>query len=105
LNDTIVPQELRIGPNSTFFDIGSGFGKCVFHAHVQLKLKKSVGIEYIPTRYRKAVELKYELEDRGHLDLSGVEMIQVFTFLCYHFEPQGGCHRDAAFGFHSYLLL
>lgn len=38
-------------------DIGSGFGKCVFHTKIQCDLKKSVGIEYVKMRHEKSIQI------------------------------------------------
>lgn len=51
------PDFLRINQESTFLDIGSGFGKCVFHAKIRTGCKHSIGIECIQTRHQKALEV------------------------------------------------
>lgn len=50
------PDFVRMGPSSIFLDIGSGFGKCVFHAKLRAQVARSVGIECIKTRHEKASE-------------------------------------------------
>lgn len=44
--ETLPEEDLRLGSNSTFLDIGSGFGKVVFHAKLFSGVNNSVGIEY-----------------------------------------------------------
>eukprot|EP00741_Cyanophora_paradoxa_P012635 tig00020614_g12208.t1 len=50
----------RIGKDSSFIDIGSGFGKVVFHAKLQCGVKIAHGIEYVSVRVSAADELKAE---------------------------------------------
>ena len=52
---------LDLGPDSTFIDVGSGYGKVVFHAALSAKVAKAVGIEYVPSRAQKASEVQAEL--------------------------------------------
>ncbi len=52
-----VPKHLQLKEESTFLDIGSGFGKCVFHTALTVKVVKSTGIEYVQSRHVKAVEV------------------------------------------------
>lgn len=47
LLETLEDESLRITSSSTFLDIGSGFGKVVFHAKLFCKVQRSVGIEYL----------------------------------------------------------
>lgn len=47
---------------STFIDIGSGFGKPVFHAAMQSGCK-SYGVEIVPARVSFSVDQKYNFED------------------------------------------
>jgi len=56
-----LPKQLRMTKDSSFVDIGSGYGKCVFHCSLQVQLKASVGIEYMALRHQKAVKLKEDL--------------------------------------------
>jgi hypothetical protein len=42
-------EEYNLTENSTFLDIGSGFGKPVFHASMQTYCR-SKGIEVVPAR-------------------------------------------------------
>jgi len=46
--------------NSTFLDIGSGFGKPVFHASMQTYCK-SKGIEVVPARVMFCVDEKFQI--------------------------------------------
>ena len=49
-----LPVELRIGADSTFLDIGRGYGRCVVHARLRCGVEKSVGIEAVATRHVEA---------------------------------------------------
>jgi len=58
---------------STFIDIGSGYGKVVFHAKISADVSRSVGIEYVPARAQMAVKIQKdlignEMKDIGILD-------------------------------------
>jgi tRNA G46 methylase TrmB len=53
----LVPDNLKITKNSSFIDIGSGFGKCVLHTRIQIGAKNCLGIEYVKTRNDKALEV------------------------------------------------
>ena len=37
--------------NAVFYDLGSGAGKMVIHVAIQCPIKKSIGVEYIKSRY------------------------------------------------------
>lgn len=52
---------LDLCEESTFIDVGSGYGKVVFHAALSAKVSKAVGIEYVPSRAQKASEVQAEL--------------------------------------------
>lgn len=54
--ETLPEEELRLNKDSTFVDIGSGFGKVVFHAKLHSRVKQSVGIEYVKNRHDVAEE-------------------------------------------------
>lgn len=45
--ETLEEEDLRLTRNSTFLDIGSGYGKVVFHARLFSRVSKSFGIEYL----------------------------------------------------------
>ena len=47
---------------STFLDIGSGFGKPNFHAAMQVYPKESIGIEIVPARVNFTIDQKFEFE-------------------------------------------
>lgn len=49
---------------STFLDIGSGFGKPVFHASMQTYCR-SRGIEVVPARVIYSVDQMYRFRERG----------------------------------------
>jgi cyclopropane fatty-acyl-phospholipid synthase-like methyltransferase len=57
-------EEYDLKENSTFLDIGSGFGKPVFHASMQTYCK-SLGIEIVPARVAFTQDLKCNLEDEA----------------------------------------
>ena len=46
---------------NTFIDIGSGYGKVVFHAKLGGKYSHSVGIEYVKSRASLAGSIRDEL--------------------------------------------
>jgi len=76
-----VDPELRLNENSSFIDIGSGFGKCVFHAKIQANVRRSAGIEYVHIRHDKAMEVLSHLQKevrlgRTKMDLSGLDFQQ-----------------------------
>lgn len=50
----ILPLELRMGADSIFLDIGSGYGRCVVHARLRCGVKNSVGIEAVAARHVEA---------------------------------------------------
>jgi SAM-dependent methyltransferase len=52
---------IDLSEKSTFIDIGSGYGKVVFHAALTARVAKSVGVEYVPSRAQKASEVQAEL--------------------------------------------
>jgi hypothetical protein len=52
------PLALRMGTDSVFLDIGSGYGKCVVQARLRGDVRKSIGIEFVPERYNKSVEMQ-----------------------------------------------
>lgn len=47
---------------STFLDIGSGFGKPVFHAAMQTGCP-SIGVEIVPARVSFCQDQKYSMQD------------------------------------------
>jgi cyclopropane fatty-acyl-phospholipid synthase-like methyltransferase len=57
---------------STFLDIGSGFGKPVFHSAIQTGCE-SIGIEIVPARVLFCQDQKYEFEDYYKKKISPVE--------------------------------
>ena len=85
------PLSVRLSSESCFLDLGSGFGKCVIHARLRARVRRSVGVEYVPLRHNKASDMLRYLSDGrvpGFVDkqqllrclpqqdmLSGVELI------------------------------
>lgn len=57
------PEDYRLTPKSTFIDIGSGFGKPVVHAAMQIGCM-SKGIEIVPARVEFCIDFIYEYEDK-----------------------------------------
>jgi len=55
-------ESYNLTENSSFLDIGSGFGKPVFHAAMQTHCY-SKGIEVVPARVAYCLEEKYHIED------------------------------------------
>ena len=55
-------EEYNLKSDSTFLDIGSGFGKPVFHASMQTYCL-STGIEVVPARVSFCVDEKYHILD------------------------------------------
>jgi hypothetical protein len=58
----LVNSLVPITEESSFLDIGSGFGKCVFHA-LFAGFKKSTGIEYVRHRYEKSAKFFLDVSD------------------------------------------
>ena len=56
------PKDYNMNNNSFFLDIGSGFGKPVFHSAFQVGCK-SVGIEVVPARVEFCWDFYYEFLD------------------------------------------
>jgi hypothetical protein len=56
------PEHLRMGSESTFIDIGSGFGKVVFHAKLQTQARRCIGIECVKFRNQKAQTIANSLQ-------------------------------------------
>ena len=50
----MLPVQLRMGIDSVFLDVGSGYGRCVVHARLRCGVKKSVGIEAVTARHVEA---------------------------------------------------
>lgn len=57
-------EEYRlVTQESTFLDIGSGFGKPNFHVAMQVFPKESIGIEIVPARVAVTLDQKLNFED------------------------------------------
>ena len=50
------PSRYALGKSSSFIDVGSGYGKVVFHAAMAVPLKDAHGIEYVESRSKKVNE-------------------------------------------------
>jgi cyclopropane fatty-acyl-phospholipid synthase-like methyltransferase len=59
-------------------DIGSGFGKPVFHAAIQIGCS-SIGVEVVPARVEYCMDFFYRMEERykEKLDLHNKEKLMV----------------------------
>ncbi|KAK3282446.1 hypothetical protein CYMTET_9816 [Cymbomonas tetramitiformis] len=70
----MMEQKADLGDsNASLVDIGSGYGKVVFHAVLGKRVGTATGIECVPSRHLKAQEVLDELEDIG-TSLSGKVM-------------------------------
>jgi len=56
----------NLSQGSTFVDVGSGYGKVVLHAKLSAKVMRSVGIEYVASRARMAIDAKNKLINGNH---------------------------------------
>ena len=54
------PPHLRMGSDSVFLDVGSGYGKCVVQARIRANVCKSIGIEYVAVRYLMGMKMLTE---------------------------------------------
>lgn len=80
MNCSSVDNSLRLNSQSTFLDIGSGFGKCVIHAKIYANVARSIGIEFSSVRHHKATETLNHLksiEDSrlSQLDWYGIHLL------------------------------
>ena len=101
----LVDDKYKLTPSSSFLDIGSGFGKTVFHTKVAINVKESVGIEYLPMRYNKSVELLQKFKRTLSLSnkMSGVSfqqgdatLIKSFNYshiYCYDYVFSPSTHK------------
>jgi len=71
-----VMKALQMDENSSFLDIGSGYGKCVLHAKIQANVFRSVGVECIKFRHEKALEVLHFLNCNEHFEMNGVEFVE-----------------------------
>jgi hypothetical protein len=69
------PEGYNMTENSLFLDIGSGFGKPVFHAALQVGCE-SKGIEVVPARVEFCMDFFYEfIQDKPFFDDIGVSKL------------------------------
>jgi hypothetical protein len=54
------PSAVRMGPDSVFLDVGSGYGKCVVQARIRANVRMSMGIEYVYVRYLMGMKMLTE---------------------------------------------
>lgn len=52
--------------DSIFLDIGSGFGKPVFHVSAQYQVSKSIGIDFFPIYLEKCRQIQEILSNEEH---------------------------------------
>jgi SAM-dependent methyltransferase len=69
-----VDDNLKLTKDSSFIDIGSGFGKTVFHTKIVANVHTSDGVEYVGSRYTKSMELFQKFSTS--IPLSGVNFAQ-----------------------------
>lgn len=60
----ILNQELNLGAQDVFYDLGCGVGKIVVQLYLDTPLKKCVGVELSPTRIRHAEQVKSKLGEK-----------------------------------------
>jgi len=51
-------NQLQLTKNDVFYDLGSGLGKFVVHVYLMTPTKKSVGIEFSQSRYKRATSIQ-----------------------------------------------
>ena len=73
------PEPFRLSKDSSFLDIGSGYGKAVLHASVRSHVASSVGIEYAPKRHELACECRFLLESRYVPGLTDTKTHSAYT--------------------------
>ena len=56
-------EDYNLTANSTFIDIGAGFGKPVFHASMQTGCH-SLGVEIVPARVEYCIDFVFTLADK-----------------------------------------
>ena len=56
----------NLTPSSGFIDVGSGYGKVVFHAKLSAKVGRACGIEYVTSRAQMAIQVRDELVTGKH---------------------------------------
>jgi len=73
-----LPPPFNLNSASSFVDIGSGFGKVVYHAKVFSNVKESTGIEYVRNRHQIAEDTlsAYQKDNTQWKDmLKGIKFI------------------------------
>jgi SAM-dependent methyltransferase len=68
---TLDDAATRLGPHSTFLDVGSGFGQVVLQVSVRVPGAHCVGVELVPSRIEGARNALWKLREAG-LPLSDV---------------------------------
>mmetsp|Transcript_54406 Transcript_54406/g.90431 ORF Transcript_54406/g.90431 Transcript_54406/m.90431 type:complete len:552 (-) Transcript_54406:6-1661(-) len=68
-----LPEAYKLSSESSFLDIGSGFGKVVFHMKLAGRVMKSEGIEFVRVRASVAEATRQMFADM--IDLDGVSFI------------------------------
>ncbi|MEX0940684.1 MAG: hypothetical protein WDZ41_04960 [Candidatus Babeliales bacterium] len=61
-------NDLKLTQKDIFYDLGSGVGKMTIQTYLTTPVKKSVGIELSPTRYKYAMAIKQQLSEQKYLD-------------------------------------
>ena len=60
-----------LGPSSSLLDIGSGYGKVVFHLRLMARMRSTVGVECVQSRHQIALKSKALLEMEEEEMLAG----------------------------------
>jgi tRNA G46 methylase TrmB len=77
ITTSIDNQEYRLtGSSKGFIDIGSGFGKVVFHVAFATGISRCHGIEYVPVRHNKSKEVLRMIRNLDLAALPNVDLMQ-----------------------------
>ncbi len=64
---TELAQELKLGPDDTFYDLGSGLGKVVLQLAMSVPLAGCFGLELVRNRHRIASNMLARVREQGLL--------------------------------------
>ena len=70
------PEKYNLTEDSSFLDIGSGFGKPNFHAAMQIGVRDSLGIEVVEARVIVSNDLLWEFKEEDQEEESAGEGIE-----------------------------
>ncbi|MEM7588611.1 MAG: hypothetical protein AAF320_00365 [Myxococcota bacterium] len=74
-------RELQLSKDDVFYDLGSGVGKLVLHAHLATPVGKSVGVELSDTRHGLGIQALSKLRQKGLVDPSRVLQLRLENIL------------------------